>query len=116
MYITAGIVTHKKNPSRAMSSQKEVPPVKKPITHLGSVPIYHPRLAVDVATDFRFEAHALGDAEAKTQVGGRHTRVTRSHVGEAATIVRNFHTAHLKVPGQDTQRQRPQRLCGSFAR
>ena len=139
MYITTGIVTHKKNPSSAMSSQKEAPPEKSqsrtwdpyPI-----VPIYHPRLAVGVATDFRFEAHAEGttspwemqkqrvmSAMAAMIVQNFHTvqyNVTQSQscntTAMAATIMRNSHEGHQSDQTRATLRQRLQRLCGIFTR
>ena len=65
------------------------------------VPIYRPHLAVNVVTDFRFEARAEGTTSpwevqkqrATRQFGRRHTR------GHA-----------------QSGRQRPQRLCGIFTR
>ena len=104
MDISAGIVAHKKNPSCAACAMLAEPPAKsqsRTWDPYSIVPIYRPHLAVDVVTDFRFEAHAEGTTSpwevqkqrATPQFGRRHTR------GHA-----------------QSGRQRPQRLCGIFTR
>jgi len=63
MDITAGIVAQKKNPSCAACAMSVEPPAKsqsRTWDPYSIVPIYRPCLAVDVATDFHFEAHAEG--------------------------------------------------------
>jgi len=59
-----------------------------PISH---VPIYHPRLAVGVATNFCFEAHAEGITSPWKM------QKQRVMSAMAAMIVRNFHTVQYDV-------------------
>ena len=121
MDITAGIVAQKKNPSCAACAMSAEPPGKsqsRTWDPYSNVPIYRSRLAVDVATDFRSEVHAEGTTspwelqkqrrKASTrQFGGRHTTV------RSATAAQRPKSLSRAC---NNTRQRPQRLCGIFAR